>query len=388
MNAPHREFKDRMMGIVGTTFLSELFIMERPWTHNRHGIERRVTYIPFEECPFSQPMTKKDSRGRPMAKTRWIDYVFFVAAGDRAAYHGDCFTIGIEMKGSSRDLWRDKKIATYLRKTDYTLLGVPEPLLVEALRKAKGLPGVGVFSLDTGRIILRPRRQEIAGDVFRQMYFRALFSEKKRYSFLIEKHLADVPFISIPLVEDAPEGTSVINNVKPSNNHCFMNYVGTRTNETRFPRLEIKNGKLNMWQGSNQPAAEFDYAQGKLLSIDTRRRTTANGEMVYCDILLTFEGEKFYISTIASSCVTADLISRLANVKDPQNSILRIDVWKNNKYSNVVVKENGCPVPFRKLPRLQKIDRGFKVETDSSERDTEVMKLIDLINSRIKGKDE
>lgn len=317
-----------------------------------------------------------------MAKTRWIDYVFFVAAGDRAAYHGDCFTIGIEMKGSSRDLWRDKKIATYLRKTDYTLLGVPEPLLVEALRKAKELPGVGVFSLDTGHIVLRPKRQELTGVAFRQMYFRALFSNKQHYSFLIEKDLADVPFMSIPLVEDAPEGTSK-NNVKLLNKFKIMNFVGTRTNETRVPRLEIKNGKLTMWQGHDQPAAEFDYAVGQLCGIETRRKTTTNGEMIYCDIHMVNESEKFCISTIASSCVTADIISRLANVKDPRNSVLRIDVWKNNKFSNVVVRENDCPVSFLQLPRVQKVDKGFKVESDSTERDAEVMRLIGVINTRL-----
>ena len=385
----HQEFKNRMTKTVGKTFLSEFFVQEKPWHHPRNGVERQVTYIPYEECPYSIPTEKTDSKGRPTAKTRWIDFVFFIAAGERAAYHGDCFSIGIEMKGNSRDLWRDNKIQKYLGKTDYTFLAVPDYLTKEALMKANHIPGIGVFSLDSGHIIKQPHRQTVTEDSFRQMLFRALFSGKPIHSFLIDKDYAEVPGQSFPLVEEAPSGTSHTNkNTQIFKHQNIMNFVGTRTNETRIPRLEIKNGKLNIWQGADQPAAEFDYAVGHLLSIDTRRKTTANGEMVYCDFRMANNGEQFCISTIASSCVTADLVSRLANLRDPKHSEIRVDVWRNNKYSNVVVRENNTPVPFRKLPRLQKIDRGFKVETDSSERDAEVMRLINEINEKLRANEK
>jgi len=40
------------------------------------------------------------------------------------------------------------------------------------------------------------------------------------------------------------------------------------------------------------------------------------------------------------------------------------------------------------LPRTQKIDRGFKVEIDSSKRDQAVMLMIDDINARLKSEGE
>ena len=162
-----------------------------------------------------------------------------------------------------------------------------------------------------------------------------------------------------------------------------MDFVGNRSSEARVPRLELKNGKFSIWQGATQPALEFDFAQGRLLGIDIRKRKTSSGEMTYCDFHFTHGEECFDISTIASSCVTADLVSRIANVKDIAHSELRIDAWRNDRFTNVQVKENGAPVPFTALPKVAKNDNGFKVVIDSSERDATVMRLIDEINAKI-----
>ena len=162
-----------------------------------------------------------------------------------------------------------------------------------------------------------------------------------------------------------------------------MDFVGNRSSEARVPRLELKNGKFSIWQGATQPALEFDFAQGRLLGIEIRKRKTASGEMTYCDFHLDYGGESFVISTIASSGVTADLVSRLSNVKDIAQSEIRIDAWRNDRFTNVQVKENGISVPFTVLPKVVKNDNGFKVIVDSSERDAAVMRLIEVINSRI-----
>lgn len=162
-----------------------------------------------------------------------------------------------------------------------------------------------------------------------------------------------------------------------------MDFVGNRTSESRVPRLELKNGKFSIWQGATQPALEFDFAQGRLQGIDIRKRKTSSGEMTYCDFHFAHEGESFDISTIASSCVTADLVSRLANVKDIAHSEIRIDAWRNDRFTNIHVKENAVSVPFTVLPKVVKNDNGFKVIVDSSERDATVMHLIEAINARI-----
>lgn len=162
-----------------------------------------------------------------------------------------------------------------------------------------------------------------------------------------------------------------------------MNFAGTRTTEQRAPRLELKNGKLSIWQGQGNAPLEYDFATGNLVGIDIRRRSTAKGDLTYADFHFTCNGERFDISTIASSSVTADLVGRLSNVKDLKNSLLRIDVWLKDRFTNLCLRENDTIVPFRQLPRVQRIDRGFKIELDSSERDNAVLQLIDEINRRI-----
>ena len=96
-----------------------------------------------------------------------------------------------------------------------------------------------------------------------------------------------------------------------------MNFAGNRTSETRTTRVELKNGKLCIWQGPTQPALEFDYVEGRLLGIEVRRRKTSNSEMTYVDFHFINDDEFFDVSTIASSSVAADLVGRLSNVKSP-----------------------------------------------------------------------
>ena len=163
-----------------------------------------------------------------------------------------------------------------------------------------------------------------------------------------------------------------------------MNFADTRTPEQRATRLDLKNGKLSIWQGPDTAPLEFDYATGNLLGIDVRR-STVKGELTYADFHFACAGERFDISTIASSSVTADLVGRLSNVQNLKESVLRIDVWLKDRFTNICLRENDTIVPFRQLPRVQRVDRGFKIELDSSERDTVVLQLIDEINRKIQG---
>ena len=43
------------------------------------------------------------------------------------------------------------------------------------------------------------------------------------------------------------------------------------------------------------------------------------------------------------------------------------------------------PIGFLQLPRVRKVDKGFKVEHDTSERDAAVMGLIEQINARLRA---
>ena len=162
-----------------------------------------------------------------------------------------------------------------------------------------------------------------------------------------------------------------------------MEFLGKRKNEERAVRVELKNGNFEVWKGAGKPTETFNYAVGTLDGIELRRRKTACGEIVFCDFHMKHENHRFDISTIASSAVTADIVSRLLNVEDPVNSQLRIDVWAKGPYTNVRVKEEDRVVKFAPLPEIKRIDKGVKVEIDTTERDMAVMGMIDQINARL-----
>ena len=381
----HETYKRIICGEKGQTFLTDFILKEKPWSSSLSKIERKITYIPIQEFAFAQPTERKDVLGRPVADVCFIDLVLFVGSGKSAAYHGNVVTIGVEVKSNLGDLLRDNKMNGYLHKTDYTFLAVPDGLVRDALNKVAGIEGIGVFSLSSGRIIKAAKRQTVEESTNNQALLRALFGARNTpISFQIDKKEIQRSFQVVPPCEDKlKESLGVINEICLTQKLKVMNFVGNRTPEVRVVRFELKNGKFTLWKGSNQPVEEYDYCEGKLLGIDIRRRETKNGEMVYCDFHMQNGDDLFDISTLASSCVTADLVSRLKNVEDPANSMLRIDAWKNLKYTNVIMKENGRPVPHSQIPRVQKIDRGFKVESDSSARDQAVMNIINDINARI-----
>lgn len=162
-----------------------------------------------------------------------------------------------------------------------------------------------------------------------------------------------------------------------------MSFIGIRKSEKQLVRLELRNGKFMIWKESNQPSEGFDYVVGRLVGIDVRRCSTSKGELVYCDFQMVNDDDRFVISTLVSSGITANLVSRLKCVKDPANSMLRIDAWANNIYTNIYLKENGIPVTRVILPRVEKVEHDLKVEIDSTKRDAAVMAIIEEIKGKL-----
>lgn len=107
-----------------------------------------------------------------------------------------------------------------------------------------------------------------------------------------------------------------------------------------------------------------------------------SGEMTYVDIHFRSGETHFDVSALASGSVAAELISKLVNIRDLK-SMIRIDVWAKDRYTNSSVHENGEKLPFRILPKVVKRQQGFSASFDTSERDAAVMKMIDELNDRI-----
>jgi hypothetical protein len=160
------------------------------------------------------------------------------------------------------------------------------------------------------------------------------------------------------------------------------NFAGTRDAANRTIRFDIRMGKFTQWMGKGQQSREYDYVQGHLTGISLRKHEMPSGEMTYVDIHFRSGETRFDVSALASGSVAAELISKLVNIRDLK-SMIRIDVWAKDRYTNSSVYENGEKLPFRILPKVEKKQRGFSASFDTSERDAAVMAMIDELNGRI-----
>lgn len=162
-----------------------------------------------------------------------------------------------------------------------------------------------------------------------------------------------------------------------SNNNC----AGQRMAK-KVTRFDIRQGKFTQWMGKDVQPKTFDFVQGSLEGISLRQREAPGCVMTYMDMHFAYGEEKFIISSIASSGISTELVSRLVNIQDVK-SVLRIDVWPKDKYTNSSVQENGIKLPYRPLPAINKKQSGFNVIIDSSERDAFVLQMIDELNGRL-----
>ena len=160
------------------------------------------------------------------------------------------------------------------------------------------------------------------------------------------------------------------------------NFAGTRDAANRSIRFDIRQGKLAQWMGQGQQVREYDYVQGYLTGISLRKHEMPTGEMTYLDVHFKNGEIRFDVSAIASGSVAAELISKLVNIRDCK-SMVRIDVWQKETFTNCVVYENGEKLPFRILPKVERKQMGFSTSYDTSERDAAVMAMIDELNARI-----
>lgn len=159
-------------------------------------------------------------------------------------------------------------------------------------------------------------------------------------------------------------------------------FAGNRDAANRTIRFDIRQGKFAQWMGQGQESREYDYIQGHLTGISLRKHELPDGEMTYMDIHFQNGETRFDVSALASGSVAAELISKLVNIRDLK-SMIRIDVWAKDRYTNSSVYENGEKLPFRILPKVEKKQRGFSASFDTSERDAAVMAMIDELNARI-----
>lgn len=146
--------------------------------------------------------------------------------------------------------------------------------------------------------------------------------------------------------------------------------------------MDIRQGQFCQWLGKDRPSPEYDYVQGHLTGITFRKCESASGETIFMDLHFVNGKSRFEVSALASSSISAELVARLANIRD-FSSTIRIDVWLKDSFTNCSVRENGQKVPYRVLPKVERRQEGFKTILDTVERDTAVQVIVDEINTRL-----
>ena len=170
-------------------------------------------------------------------------------------------------------------------------------------------------------------------------------------------------------------------------------FGGNNAPRERYTRFSVQNGKFVRYAGQNEAPEVLDWLHGRLQGIKIREVQKDNLVMLFCDCYFMLDdGQKFIVSTIASSSITADIIGRLANVKDLKHVLVLATWQKDEKFTNVTMREKetfdeneqGEKVPFTKMPLVKKVQNGFSTSMDSTERDNFVAKLIADINGKLK----
>ena len=171
-------------------------------------------------------------------------------------------------------------------------------------------------------------------------------------------------------------------------------FGGNNAPRERVARFQVKEGIFSRYTGPNEPAENFQWLNGRLHGITIRDFEKDNVTLTFCDFHFQLDdGQKFVVSTIASSSITADIVGRLANVKDLKN-VLVLSAWLNGNFTNVSIKEKPSfetsndqaeKVSFTQMPKVVVTKVGFSKSVDSSERDELVIKLIGEINDKLRA---
>lgn len=168
------------------------------------------------------------------------------------------------------------------------------------------------------------------------------------------------------------------NDIGTINNKVF---AGTRRH-TKTIRFDILKNHFSQWMGEGKKREQFDYIQGQLTGISVHKREARGREISFVELHFRHGDVLFDVTSFASGSITAELFSKLVNLRNPRD-IIRIDIWTKGPFINCSVYEHGERLPFRPLPKAVKNNNGIKAYFDTAERDAAVMAMIDELNARI-----
>ena len=173
----HREEKDQLRAEVGKKFITNFLEAENLGLSHYNYEYTDIKVQPLEEYPIPISIGKNRIGGNNV-RTSFMDVVYILNPGNASIFRNECFTIGVEIKISVRDLYRNPlQINSYFGKTDYMFLCVPQIMINEALQYAYNEDRLGIFSLDTGEIHKFPIKQQMDAGWSEKLLLRALFAD-------------------------------------------------------------------------------------------------------------------------------------------------------------------------------------------------------------------
>jgi len=124
------------------------------YSPSRNSILYRQQVVLFNECILFAPEAKTNCQPR-------ID-TLLLCTHEGGMCNYDTFTVGVEIKESAKDMYRDPlQLKNYSNYTDYLFLGVPQNLIAAACERVKDNPYCGVFDIKTGQIYKIAYRQPL-----------------------------------------------------------------------------------------------------------------------------------------------------------------------------------------------------------------------------------
>ncbi len=171
-----------------------------------------------------------------------------------------------------------------------------------------------------------------------------------------------------------------------------IDFAGIRErNEDTLEKHEchftVQNGQFVMNCPGKNPE-RFDFVRGRIVKIETRAYISTYGA-TNANAIFTFEFEGrscFDLTIPLYSSVGAQFLSRLAKLKTPADSVLRIDAYLINKYTNFRVRENGRRVVFVEMPRIHIRDENGE-RIDTTRRDAEINKIMSDLKSKLETRE-
>ena len=207
----HEELKKHLYDTPGKAFVKDMTQRVYSWA-DKISAEYYV-YRVFEELTVRYETGEKTRKGLDKTDHYRFDAVFFIQPGWAALNQKQCYSVGVEIKGSKSDLRQDSKLEKYLGWTDFMFLAVPDELIEEAVKKTESNELIGVLDIEQGLIVKLPKKCQVKPEnklwMYEQIIYNTVFKDIKTVQFKTE----EVDVVPAELVDITPKIHPEYNNL-------------------------------------------------------------------------------------------------------------------------------------------------------------------------------